>query len=35
MFESASGIMVDTFVAMANQTTFEINAWGIFWTASS
>jgi len=31
MFEGVTGIMVDTFVSVANQTEFEINAWAIMW----
>jgi len=30
-FRGATGMMVDTFVALPNQTTFAINAWGFFW----
>ncbi len=30
-FKGASGMMVDTFIAPPNSTTFDINAWGFVW----
>ena len=34
-YESAAGVMVDTFIGPAHATSFPINAWGFFWLNSS